>query len=263
MSEQGRPKYFSMDLHVQSIKQMIRADELEFALQMIKNVPGYYRDHYSKELNEIKDRLYRNIWTTKDYSGDKDEADSTRTFAKATPINEFIDEQNWSGQRGVIIKALVKTLNEKGETPHIYEFGPANFFIPYGLARHDAKFTYDCFSINQNAEKEAGDNLKGYFGKKPKGPVIFVCFEVIEHLWNQEDIYHAYVKSGLTADYILLSTPLYTLNGGMEEIDRELGHLRTYTPKEFTAFAQKCWPLYHWEGVNDWSINLMGKRAGL
>jgi hypothetical protein len=70
---------------------------------------------------------------------------------------------------------------------------------------------------------------------------------VIEHLWNEDDIYHYYAKSGMDADIVMLSTPKYTLYGGLNQWhSRELGHLRTYTPKDLLAFASKHWPTLQW-----------------
>ena len=262
MSEQGRPKYFSTTVHVDACRQLAEADESEMALKMLDMVPAFYRDHPDSGAKELKKKLYEKLMSVKDYATDKDEKDTTRDFQKGYPIEKFLDMRSWSGARGQIVEGLVVAYNNAGEIPHLYEFGPSNFFLPYGLRDKGLKFTYDFFSINKDAEAEAKVRLADVMGKA-KGPSVFICLEVIEHLWNEDDIYHVYAKSGIDADSVVLSTPLYTMAGGMEGLDRELGHIRTYTPTEFQGFAKRHWPELSWSGVTDYSIVLLGRKNGI
>jgi hypothetical protein len=51
---------------------------------------------------------------------------------------------------------------------------------------------------------------------------------------------------------VFLSTPKFTWAGGMNNWqERQLGHLRTWTPKEFLDFAQKSFKNFTWIGDFD------------
>ena len=101
--------------------------------------------------------------------------------------------------------------------------------------------------------------------KETKNPhSIFVCFEVIEHMWTPEEIYHYFIKADIDPQAILIYTPFATFQGGMTNWDtRVLGHVRTYTTNELFQFCSKLWPSYNWQIYKSNSMVAVGlKQSG-
>jgi len=74
-----------------------------------------------------------------------------------------------------------------------------------------------------------------------------VCFEMVEHLWREEDLAHYYLREQIDADMIFLSTPLYTYGAVNKEWrGKDLGHVRTYTKAEFIQLAMSAFPNRNW-----------------
>lgn len=242
--EFGKPLYFNVDQYLDAVEGMICADEIETALYMLDHLPGYYRDHYPSRAQEIRNTVYRKLMNVHDYVHDYDEV----TLAKGldptkVPLKEAYNYPFYQ-PRAIVALSTVKRINEMGFVANIHEMGPAYFWLPVMLNEEKCDFAYTFTSINAH--------LMDHKLELPDPPIlpkkdVFISFETIEHLWNPDEIYQAYLKSGSKGDYILLSTPKYTAFGGMPNWrNRQLGHIRTYTPKEFTAFAIKHWPNHSW-----------------
>lgn len=250
----GMPKYFDPDHYLDAVEQMICADEIETALYMLDHFPGYYRDNIPQRAVEIKKAIYRQLWTVTDYVHDPDE--------KKERSEEYRGElaEQWKHAhfepRGDLIMNLVKEINDDFCIADIHEFGPANFWIPAALKKLDAQFKYTGSSISEVRREE---NRASDFQKSKQ---IFCCFETIEHLWNPDDVFHYYAKSWIDADYILVGCPKYTIYGGLPNWEnRDLGHLRTYTPVELFNFVKKHWPNYQWESHEAYMMVLKGKKV--
>ncbi len=91
---------------------------------------------------------------------------------------------------------------------------------------------------------------------------ILVCFEALEHMWNPHDLEQAAKKIGVEFDQIYLSTPKYTLFGGLPDWKtRRIGHVRTWTPKEFMEFASNAFKGYSWTYFDSHSMVLKGTKS--
>jgi hypothetical protein len=68
----GRPYYFDVDMYLACVEQMISSDEVERALWMLDNMPGWYRDNPPQQAKKIRDQLLKRLYTTMDYMKDCD-----------------------------------------------------------------------------------------------------------------------------------------------------------------------------------------------
>lgn len=249
----GIPKHFDPDHYLDSVEQMICCDEIETALYMLSHMPGYYRDNPPERALEIKRKLYKQLMSITDYANDPGE---TKEQAESGGV-ELKD--HWKHPhyhpRGEIMTSLCKTLNEAGYYAEIHEFGPAMGWLPAALEDLKIEHSYNGYDIKGNKKQEHLIN------SDLKKRTVFCSFEVIEHLWNPDDIYHCYAKTGIDADYIAIGCPQYTLYGGLPGWDyRELGHLRTYTPMELLDFCQKHWHGYDWQFHSSNMMLMYGKK---
>lgn len=226
------------------VEQYITCDEVERAIWLLNNPPGWYRSNYPPQAKFLQDHLYKQFFTTLDYA--ENGTDVVGIFEN-TPHSLLLE--NMKSERGSVISDAVEKLNEQGIEPFIFELGPGTYWVPQGLRAQGKKFKYFGPSLNPHLQQAAKENLKEYWQEHAirNQKSIFICFEMIEHLVNPSEIYHHYIKSETNADTVLLSTPMYTFGGGMGEWHKNpLGHLRTYTPDEFSRFAHTHWPQHKW-----------------
>jgi hypothetical protein len=93
-------------------------------------------------------------------------------------------------------------------------------------------------------------------------PTILVITEVIEHCMNPHDVVYTAHKEGVNFDQIILSVPLGCLYGGLPDWStRRMGHVRGWTVKEFTEFADKSFPGYKWDHTRHHSQVLHGVKS--
>jgi len=258
----GRSLYFSLEDHIKCVESLIRSDEIEMAFKLLDMVPAWERENYPKELLEIKAKLYKNLYSPMTYVNDEEEADYTY---------EKVVEQVSRGYcypRLDILQHLVRELNENGEIPWIFELSTSHGPIPIGLKLADAKFSFFAKNFNQAALTKVKEWMGSYWEESPPKdvpkyvPKIFVNFESMEHAYRQEDVKNDFYKLGVDFDHILLSVPNGTLGGGLPNWDsRRLGHLRTYTVKEFSNLAMSYFPGYSWKAWPSVSIVLHGTRV--
>ncbi len=257
----GKPLYFDMDLHISNIYQFISSDEIQMAISMCDSVPGYYRDNPDERLEQIKNILYKNCYDQFDYASDYDEANYSLDAIKAQCLSHY------TYPRADILFNDIKELNANGQTPFIFEISPSHGWLPIGFHSRGVKFNFFGKNLNQQALKK----IKDYFEEqgddtwrempKTNQPTVLVCFEALEHMWNPHDLEQAAKKTGFDYDCIYLSTPKYTLGGGLPNWQtRRLGHVRTWTPKEFIEFAQKSFHGYNWSYYDSYSMVLKGTK---
>ena len=241
----GKPKHFDPNHYLDSVEQMICADELVTALYMLEHMPGYYRDNIPVRAIEIKKKLYRQLMTVEDYVFDVEERQDNNEIIHKTPLQDQHTLRHFFPRAPITIE-IVEQLNKAGYVANITEVGPANYWLPAALNKLKLEYTYCAHSISAVANGISLEDKKDELTNKP-AKNMFICFETIEHLWNPDDIYHYYAKHDFDADVILLSTPKYVLYGGLPNWDRRpLGHVRTYTPTELVEFAKKHWLGYKW-----------------
>jgi hypothetical protein len=253
MANVGRPLYWKLENHIAAIEQLIRADELQMAIQMLDMVPGWWRDNYPKELTEIKKTIYRQTYDQIEYATDDEEADCPREMG----------EGQWTGDycypRAEVLETLIKSL--KPHIPWIYDLGCSHGNMPLGLIKAGIDFSYKGVGMNHRIVQK----LKGWVGEKwsesplETQPTILYCTEVLEHLMNPMDIVHSAFKIGVDFDSILLSVPMYCLGAGLPDWStRRMGHVRNWSPMEFQLFAMKNWPGYTWTLYKSNSMVLTG-----
>lgn len=246
MSEVGRPPHFNVDTYLDVVEMYIASDEVERALWLLDNAPAFYRDYPPPRALEIRESLHRQLFTPVQYA---------MADAEGVTINAEILSQYWP-DRAQVLGTKIKELNDKGIKPNLMEIGAGTFWLPYSLRSRNHDFTYEHKTLGLESRILP-------FDKPPiqEGINMFVCYELAEHLWNEVEIYQNYLKFKKKADYIFLSTPLYTCGGVNKDWrNHSLGHLRNYTPREFVNLAQGLFKGYEWTGHLSDTITLVGSK---
>ena len=239
MNRLGRPRFFDIDIYLSAVEGMINADEVERALWMLDNVPAYFRQNPTPRLSEIRKSLHRQLFTPVQYKGIYDGA----------AID--VENQHWP-MRAVKLEELIREYNNQGQRPHLMELAPGGGWMRAGLEHKKCAFTYEWLGLDYGTG--------GVDPAIPGEPVIFCAFEIIEHLSNEWEIYQNYLKFGKPADVVMLSTPLFTYAGGMDDWrNRPLGHLRTYSPIEFHTVVAKMFQGLERQCFTDDTILLVGR----
>jgi hypothetical protein len=254
----GEIEGFSTKPFLEAAELLARADEPERALAILDNLPAYYRETTPADINQLREQILFSLCTPHVYA--------------TVDMDATIDVENSTAQvkglfRGAVVKDLVEKLNAEEKTPHVIEMGPGEYWLPIGLERLGYRFTYQDISLLQRTARQAREILPAELFKKdpPEGaPVIFVAYELIEHLpWPRELCVEALRQGGKMPDYVFLSTPMCTFDGHKEkDWKRRTGqpHLRAYTPQEFFMQARGIFPGYDWELKADSLMVLKGIR---
>jgi hypothetical protein len=257
----GRPYYWHLDVHIKAVIQMIQADEIQIALEMLDKIPGYYRDNYPKELNEIKRILYRQMYDQFDYANDEGEAGWKKEDVIAQCLTDY------TFPRANILAEEIKNLNTGGLVPWICELSASHGWLPIGFSERRYQFTYFAKNLNAKALDKIKEWLKQdkdiWRDSPPEcAPKILVFYEALEHMNTPSDFTQAAHKLGHEFDQIYLSTPKYTLWGGLPDWStRRIGHVRTWTTSEFGEFARTSFPGFTWTLYDHHSMVLVGKRT--
>lgn len=269
----GRPKFFDPDHYLDSVEQMLSADEVMFAIEMIKRMPGYYRDHPTERQSKLLSHIYQNMASLTYYVNAKFETYEEALFQQSRLNPGFAWADKGLGAmidipfcqpRGGYMVSLVKAMNEDGRKPFIWEMGANSFWLPYGLEAKGLDFNYYSKSLQPEAQRDAEARIESWgIYPKDKQTQIFCCFEVIEHLQNPYDILQTYHEYGADADHIIISTPKYTLFGGVSDKNRILEHIRTFTPKELNDICTDMWPTHTWQMINYPMMVFIGERKGI
>lgn len=256
----GRPIYWDLEIHKLAIEQMIRADEVQIAIQMLDQIPAWYRQNKPKELEELRQKLYRQLYDQFEYSNDPDERGYTL---------ESVREQIKSGYmfpRLDVIDKVIDELNQKMLSPWIFEISPSHGNLVVALSDKSRMFNFFGKNMNHLATDRFKEWLKPAIWQEqplPGQPKMLVCFEAIEHMHDPGDAVRAAGKMGYDWDYIFLSVPNGCLGGGLPNWDsRRVGHIRGWNAHEFLEFAAKNWPGYQWELCYSISLVLTGKKHG-
>ncbi len=253
----GRPLYWRLDQHILAVEQLIRADEIQMALQLADHVPGWWRDNYPQALRDIKARIYQQTYDQIEYATDDEEANCGREFG----------ESQWDGPymypRAEIIAKIVSEFNSKGFVPWIFDLGCSHGNLPLGLIKDKHTFDYLGVGMNYRIQQKVKGWAGSHWKERPTDnqPTILYNTEVLEHCMNPLDIVHSAYKVGVVFDQIILSVPMYCLGGGLPDWQtRRMGHVRNWTPTEFLAFADKHWPGYKWVLYKAYSMVLHGTK---
>lgn len=217
------------------------ADEPLRALELLNNLPAYYRDYIPFDILDMKQKILAKMATPISYikedSEDLENLDKLYSAMKDT-------------LRFTLLKRDLEEYNEKDITPHIIDLGPGDYWALRIFSRLKFKFTYSDIGLNsKRREIVYSETPSIHLGRKDfKQPVIFMACEIIEHLHHESDILIECLKHEPMPEIIHISTPKYTFDVRQTRKDFELfgdlGHLRAYTPKEFFKTVEKMFPLH-------------------
>jgi len=246
---------FKLQAFLDVINELVRADETVRALWVCDNLPGYYRDNPPPEITTLRNEITQCLATSFKYASDDIHADRV-----VNADNKFMRRQ----LRCVLLKKEVEEFNAQGLVPHIIDMGPGEYWLPTILKKDGLNFTYFPLGIaaraQENAKEIIGENYRQL--QTEEQPTVFAALEVIEHLWNEEEIKSNMLYMCRFADVVHISTPKYTYGFHLKDW-RELGelqHLRTYTPKEFSAVVSNMFKEY---GVSIYDQQIMHARLVL
>ncbi len=243
----GKPNFFSLDRYLDTVSDMINADEVERALNMLDNLPAYYRDNIPERAKQMRLQLHKQLFTPVQY--------------KEIYTPGCLDNMGgyWPA-RAQILENVIRDIYKSGAQAHVMEYAPGSFWLPYLLQQKALPFSYEHIGLDPLPKGLAFPSLQD--GKESEN--VFVAFEIIEHLSNEWEIYQNYLKLNRCADHVLVSTPLYTYAGGMDNWQtRQLGHLRTYTPAELVKSVANMFIGLEWKvyTAEDGTIIAYGRRA--
>jgi len=237
----GRPYYFDADVYLDAVEHMIVADELIFALQMLESMPAWYKINPPVRAVNLKRDLLAKVWTVFDYSRDPDEFEPLNGLDIGRDLRYY--------PRITILKYFVQDIIKMGFNVNVYEFCPGNFSVLKYLDACGLDFGYRFENVNKQVSQTVEDLLKKHDVKKLNTFNIFVCFEVIEHLWDTKATLQHWA-SKVPANGVMISTPFGCMGGGMSDWrNRELGHVRTFTHIELMQLCSSIWPNMEWNQV--------------
>lgn len=255
----GRSLHFNLEDHIRAVEGLIKSDEIDMALKLLDMVPAWERANYPKDLLEMKDILYKNLYDVYDYGSDADEAGWNKDAAES----QFGTAYTYP--RAEILRDIVVNYNSKGTPPWICELSTSHGLLPLGLQKEGHKFNFFGKNLNHPALVKLQSWLEpGVWADSPKPnqPKVFVFTEALEHCYREEDLKNSYYKLGIEFDDILLSVPNGTLGGGLPNWRaRRIGHLRTYNLKEFSQLAMEYFPGYEWKCWPSVSLVLHGTKS--
>jgi len=244
----GRSRVFNLDVYLQAVDMMINSEEIAFAFKMLNQLPGWYRDNEPKEVTEMRKALYRQLYTNKDYA-------KNTSYKFLNGAQEF--DLAWPRSHAIL--EIVQGYNNAQIKPHIFDLGAGNFYLPLGLKERGCDFTYKSVDLSDDRLDEIKQKVD--WQENATSPTIFVACEIIEHLWNPEDLTHYAAQLESEPEWIILSTPKYNFAGSMPNWEtRELGHIKTFTPKDFNMEAQRLFPKYDFKYCEGHVMVLIGSK---
>ncbi len=228
---------FKLNSFIEAANELMRADETANALWLLeKGLPAYYRDHVPKEVQDLKREIMARLATASFYA-------TSTGYELTAPQDAHL--QMHLTMRGHQICRDVKNLNDNDLMPHILDLGPGEYWLPRMLQHQQLLFSYQPIFVNhpshEHYRQHWNENAMTYHDRQlnpPHGtaaPKILFAGEIIEHLWNEDEIRFEMERHVGLADIVHVSTPLYTFDYQCQDwrSKGDIGHLRTYTPGEF------------------------------
>ncbi len=247
----GELKAFKLDAFVTCINELVRADEVERALWLCDNLPAYYRDNVPAPIAILKNTIQSRIATPRHY------IDIDQKQQSIPDYSSFLGTLRFR-----LLDKDVQRLNDLKLKVHLVDFAPGEYAFPVLLKQNKRDFSYAPLNLTRSLfdiVMQKHDIQNGY----PEGldPVkIFAACEVIEHLWNPQDIRTEMLSGCGFADIIHISTPKYTFDQHCSDWTTRnlLGHLRAYTPKEFIDQVVRMFPEYDFRFYDSYVMHLRG-----
>lgn len=251
----GSCEFFNIQPFLDAANILVAGDEPLRAIQLLDNLPGFYRDYVPVAAVELKKKIYSLL--------------ATPAFYATNPYDQLVRHETaeqviQQTLRGQLILKDVKELNEKNQTPHIIDLGPGEYWMAIGLKKLSCRFTYQDIGLCTNARLLAREHLLKEMDTQPEkeAPRIFIACELIEHLHHESDLRVDLERNGGNAHILHFSTPKYTFDGRASQLNwalkGDLGHLRTYTPKEFHSVITKLFPEYAFTMYDSQIMHLRG-----
>lgn len=227
-------KIFDVKPFIQTAEILLAADETIRALNVLNNLPAYYRDNEPIEVTDLRNEIMARLATPSFYA--------THSGCELTTSKDSMLNMQHT-LRGALILEDVKRCNEVSAIPMIYDLGPGEYWLPILLKHHNLKFSYKPIYVNSPTFEHYKSQIEDVMNIETEGPKIFVACEIIEHLWNEAEIVHEMYRHCGLADVIHVSTPKYTFDTGCMDFRTkgDLGHLRAYT---FMDFKRKIEDLF-------------------
>lgn len=240
MSEYPGMKDFDVSCFIKCAEELLRADETLRALDLLNNLPAYYRDHVPKEVASLRRDIQKRIATPNFYA--------TSKGYELSAHDDSIYHMDKS-LRGYMAVKEVRRINSMGLCPHIVDFAPGEYWLPSILELQNFQFTYFPVYLNHPSYEHYNSRFLNYLKEKPEDnqPVIYFAGEVLEHLHHESELRYEMERNYGLADVFHISTPMYTFDTGCMDwrSKGDLGHLRAYTPKEFMKTVTDMFPEYH------------------
>ena len=219
---------FNVHAFLDAANELVRLDEVERGLDLLDNLPAYYRDNPPEQVTRLRNEILARVCTP-------------TTYAKMDVDNPTYDVDKGQMEqtlRGMLILAEVKWLNERGLKPRVIDLAPGEHWVKGILDKAKCSFYYETISLKSFSVKPIVDK---------DVPIIFLALELIEHLWNEKDLKIESLKCSRLPDIIHISTPQYAFDPNCPDwrVRPDLGHLRAYTPREFQDVVAKHFPEYH------------------
>lgn len=216
---------FNLQCFLDCANELVRADEVERAIHLLSNLPGYYRDHEPVPVTVLRNQILARIATPTKYAEHEGS------------LEAYPDGDKWHmGQtlRGMIIIKELERLNSLSVTPTLVDLAPENFWLRKITEHLDRSYRPISLGLVE-------------VDKEPLNvPLIFCALELIEHLWREDDIKIESLRFGRLPDVVHISTPMYSFDEECTDWRKRdlLGHLRTYTPAEFNNVLKRLFPEY-------------------
>lgn len=231
---------FDLQCFIKAAEELLRADETIRALNLLDNLPAYYRQNIPLEVHNLKRDIMSRIATASFYA-------TSMGYELSAPDDTHLKVANTL--RGQLLLRDIKEMNEKDMMPHLLDMAPGEYSFVRMLQHNLCKFTYQASYVNHPSHMKYRKHFeeieveKAQYEDRPK---IYFAGEIIEHLWQEDELrYEMERKIGL-ADVIHVSTPNMTFDYLCTDwrIKGDLGHLRAYTPNEFAITMHKMFPEY-------------------
>jgi hypothetical protein len=230
---------FKLQPFLDVINELMRCDETIRALWVCDNLPAYQRDYPPKEISALKREIQKRIATANFY------ATSADYELRAPDHSSYAMEHSL---RGMMMIKDIENLNKKGFVPLVGDIGNGEYWLPQLLNHKGLKFDYFPIYVNWPSHNHYRDRWEKNFSDKLKEnqPTIFFAGEIIEHLWKEDELKYSMERWIGLADIVHISTPNRTFDTActnwLEKND--IGHLRAYTPMEFTKTVTEMFPEY-------------------
>lgn len=231
-------KDFNVQCFIDAAKELLRSDETKRALDLLDNLPAYYRKNVPQEIYDLKNQVMARIATPSFYANHKG-FELTVSDEDCLAYNQTL--------RMVLLTKDVEELNKAGYIPRIWDHGPGEYFLPLLLERKNLKFSYEPIYVNTPTYEHCRHRFEKYLTPRDASqPDIWVSTEILEHLWQPMDIrFEMQQKCGLP-DVVHISTPLMTFDSSCTDWTTKdwLGHLFAFTFDEFRVVIGKIFPEY-------------------